>query len=49
MNGQLSCEGPMGKSTLLWDEPNGPGANMRPDEELTPKVDPKTIKEEMLY
>lgn len=49
MNGQLSCEGPMGKTTLLWDAPPVPGTHMRPDSELQPLVDPKTIKEEMLY
>jgi hypothetical protein len=30
---QLSCEGPLGK-TSLFDAPPGPGANMRSDEEL---------------
>ena len=49
MNGQLSCEGPLGKTTLLWKEPPPPGTDMRPDEELTPQVDPKSIKDEMLY
>lgn len=49
MNGQLSCEGPTGKTTLLWDKPPAPGTFMRPDEELKPQIDPKTIKEEMLY
>lgn len=49
MNGQLSCEGPLGKTSLLWKAPPGPGAGMRPDSELQPKVDPATIKEEMLY
>merc|ERR1712083_551168 len=49
MNGQLSCEGPLGKTSLTWDQPPGPGFGMRPDSELEPKVDPKDIKEEMLY
>ena len=37
MNGQVSCEGPQGK-TSLFGEPPGPGAFMRPDSELEPKV-----------
>lgn len=49
MNGQLSCEGPQGKTSLLWDNHPPPGFRMRPDSELQPKVDPKKIKEEMLY
>ncbi|EQC41306.1 NADH dehydrogenase (ubiquinone) flavoprotein 2 [Saprolegnia diclina VS20] len=48
MNGQLSCEGPQGKTTLKWEHPPA-GFKMRPDSDLVPKVDPKTIKEEMLY
>lgn len=49
MNGQLSCEGPQGKTSLLWEKTPGPGFRMRPDSDLEPKVDPKKIKEEMLY
>nr|CCA19114.1 NADH dehydrogenase flavoprotein 2 putative [Albugo laibachii Nc14] len=49
LNGQLSCEGPQGKTSLLWDKHPPPGFRMRPDSELQPKVDPKKIKEEMLY
>ncbi|RLO07693.1 hypothetical protein DYB28_003401 [Aphanomyces astaci] len=49
MNGQLSCEGPQGKTTLKWDKHPAPGFRMRPDADLVPKVDPKTIKDEMLY
>ncbi|KAH9192337.1 hypothetical protein AeNC1_005695 [Aphanomyces euteiches] len=49
MNGQLSCEGPQGKTTLTWKEHPAPGFKMRPDSELVAKVDPKKIKEEMLY
>ncbi|ETW03295.1 hypothetical protein H310_04798 [Aphanomyces invadans] len=49
MNGQLSCEGPQGKTTLKWDKHPEPGFRMRPDSELVPKIDPKTIKDEMLY
>ena len=37
MNGQVSCEGPQGK-TSLFEAPPGPGAHMRPDSELEPKV-----------
>lgn len=43
MNGQLSCEGPMGKTTLK-DEPAGPRCR-----ELKPKVDPATVKKHMMY
>lgn len=49
MNGQLSCEGPQGKTSLLWEKHPAPGFRMRPDSELQPKIDPKKIKEEMLY
>ncbi|OQS06772.1 NADH dehydrogenase flavoprotein 2, mitochondrial precursor [Thraustotheca clavata] len=48
MNGQLSCEGPQGKTTLKWEHPPA-GFKMRPDSDLEPKVDPKKIKEDMLY
>ncbi|KAG6616349.1 NADH dehydrogenase flavoprotein 2, mitochondrial precursor [Phytophthora cinnamomi] len=48
MNGQLSCEGPQGKTTLLWEKTPGPGFRMRPDDELKPKVNPKDIKDAML-
>ena len=36
MNGQVSCEGPLGK-TSLFEAPPGPGQHFRADE-LTPKV-----------
>lgn len=49
MNGQLSCEGPQGKPALKWDKAPGPGFRMRPDDELKPKVNPKDIKDAMLY
>ncbi|KAF0684631.1 Aste57867_23435 [Aphanomyces stellatus] len=49
MNGQLSCEGPQGKPALKWAEHPPAGFRMRPDSDLVPKVDPKKIKEEMLY
>ena len=38
MNGQLSCEGPLGKTSLLWEKPPGPGFKVRPDSELQSKV-----------
>lgn len=44
MNGQLSCEGPMGKTTLA----NTFVGNV-PTRELKPKVDPKTVKAHMGY
>jgi NADH dehydrogenase (ubiquinone) flavoprotein 2 len=43
MNGQLSCEGPLGK-TSLTGTPSGPQCR-----ELPKKVDPKTVKEHMMY
>lgn len=54
MNGQLSCEGPLGKTTLFEDTP-GPGAHMRPESELKPPVEdegylsPTDLKEHMYY
>ena len=45
MNGQLSCEGPRGKTTLDVIAP----PPMRPDDELEPKIDPAQIKNEMYY
>ena len=45
---QVSCEGPMGKTTL-FDAPAGPGQFMRPDSELEPKVNPADIKNHMGY
>jgi NADH dehydrogenase (ubiquinone) flavoprotein 2 len=48
MNGQVSCEGPQGKTSLFGDAP-GPGAFMRPDSELEPKVDPADVKKHMKY
>jgi len=48
MNGQLSCEGPQGKTTL-FGEPYGPGDHMRSDEELKPLVDPADVKAHMGY
>lgn len=43
MNGQLSCEGPMGKTTLTAP-PAGPRSR-----EFPKKVDPATIKKQMMY
>lgn len=48
MNGQVSCEGPMGK-TSLFDAPPGPGLHMRSDEDLAPKVNPEDVKLSMGY
>jgi len=45
MNGQLSCEGPLGKTSL--HEIMGPGFMMRTD--LEAKVDPSTVKDHMNY
>lgn len=38
----------MGK-TSLFDAPSGPGAFMRPDSDLEPKVDPADVKNHMGY
>ena len=46
MNGQLSCEGPLGKTSLKEPFP-GMDKLMRTD--LQPKVDPKTVKDLMHY
>jgi len=43
MNGQLSCEGPLGKTTLKG-KPLGPGEKCRPLEQRTGKVDPASVK-----
>lgn len=48
MNGQVSCEGPQGKTSLFGDAP-GPGAFMRPDSELEAKVNPADVKKHMKY
>lgn len=47
MNGQVSCEGPLGK-TSLFDAPPQPGAHFRTDE-LVPKVNPADVKKLMNY
>ncbi|CAM9338300.1 unnamed protein product, partial [Chrysoparadoxa australica] len=46
MNGQVSCEGPQGKTSLMG-EPTGPGFQMRTD--LEKKVDPASVKKHMGY
>ena len=47
LNGQLSCEGPQGKSTLLAGPLNTAEPNMRDD--LEAKVDPATVARHMHY
>lgn len=46
MNGQVSCEGPHGKTSLKEPAP-APGFMMRKD--LKAKVDPASVKKEMFY
>jgi NADH dehydrogenase (ubiquinone) flavoprotein 2 len=48
MNGQLSCEGPLGK-TSLKDKPVLAGERVRPLEQRTGKVDPASVKKAMFY
>ncbi len=48
MNGQVSCEGPLGK-TSLFDTPPAPGQFLRKVEDLTPKIDPAEVKKQMGY
>jgi len=48
MNGQVSCEGPLGKTSLKGPPP-GPGANFRTDTKLEPKIDPAQVMKEMGY
>lgn len=45
MNGQVSCEGPLGKTSLT----DGPPAPPPMRDDLEPKVDPASIKEHMCY
>ena len=47
MNGQVSCEGPLGKTTLK-EAPPGPGAHFRTDA-LEAKVNPADVKKAMGY
>jgi len=44
MNGQLSCEGPMGRTTL-----SAPRAEPVPTRAFPQKVDPATVKKHMMY
>jgi hypothetical protein len=44
MNGQLSCEGPQGKTTLKDGPERAPFCR-----ELPKKTDPASIKKHMLY
>jgi NADH dehydrogenase (ubiquinone) flavoprotein 2 len=44
MNGQLSCEGPLGKTSLKQGAPPPP-----PTRELKPKIDPASVKKHMMY
>jgi len=48
MNGQLSCEGPQGKSSL-FDPPHKPGFGFRKDFDDLPKMDPADVKNSMGY
>ena len=44
MNGQLSCEGPLGKTSLFT-----PRVEPVPTRELKAKVDPASVKKHMMY
>jgi NADH-quinone oxidoreductase subunit E len=44
MNGQLSCEGPLGKTSLF-----APRVEPVPTRELKAKVDPASVKKHMMY
>ena len=44
MNGQLSCEGPLGKTSLFT-----PRVEPVPTRELKAKVDPAAVKKHMMY
>ena len=44
MNGQLSCEGPLGKTSLKQ-----PRVTPVPTRELSGKVDPISVKKHMMY
>lgn len=48
MNGQLSCEGPQGKTTL-FDPPHKPGHGFRKDFDDLPKTNPEDVKNHMGY
>mmetsp|Transcript_48499 Transcript_48499/g.35698 ORF Transcript_48499/g.35698 Transcript_48499/m.35698 type:complete len:270 (-) Transcript_48499:110-919(-) len=48
MNGQVSCEGPLGKTSLHEPIPEDPGKYFRTDD-MSPKVDPASVKKLMGY
>ncbi len=48
MNGQVSCEGPMGKTSLKDPLPTDPATYFRTDD-MSPKVDPASVKKTMGY
>ena len=48
MNGQLSCEGPLGKTTLEG-KPYGPGDHCRPASDFKQQVDPASVRDAMFY
>ena len=49
MNGQLSCEGPQGKTTLD-NPPHKPGFGMRKDfDEKANAIEPSEVKDHMMY
>ena len=49
MNGQLSCEGPQGKTTLD-NPPHKPGFGMRKDfDEKANTIEPREVKDHMMY
>lgn len=47
MNGQMSCEGPEGRTTLDMEKLPDPASLFKAP--LEPKVDPKSVKEHMYY
>jgi len=49
MNNQVSCEGPIGKSSLFHEKMPSHETLFRKDIELTPKVDPAEVKKSMGY
>jgi NADH dehydrogenase (ubiquinone) flavoprotein 2 len=51
MNGQLSCEGPQGKTSLFANpmKLKAPGAFLRDESELKPQCEPKDVKSHMGY
>lgn len=48
MNGQVSCEGPLGKTSLKEPIPEDPAKYFRTDD-MSPKVDPASVKKTMGY